>query len=219
MPEFRTPLPAILAATLEAAINRVLAMDEDSAHRLAKLDQRHVRLELQGLGIALQFSFSPQRVTVNTGVEDAPDTVIRGTPMALFALAAPDGEGSWGSAGSRVEISGDATLARDLERLFSRLDPDWETQMSRWFGDVLGEQLSTGARGAAGAIRETMMTLEDITSEFLHRPVSPLAQPQEIREFGQAIDSLRDATERLEARLRLVRERRANVADETKTDA
>jgi ubiquinone biosynthesis protein UbiJ len=117
-----------------------------------------------------------------------------------------------------VEISGDATLARDLERLFSRLDPDWETQMSRWFGDVLGEQMSTGARGAAGAIREAMTTLEDITSEFLHRPASPLAQPREIGEFGQAVDSLRDATERLEARLRIIRARRADIADEAKTD-
>lgn len=218
MSEFRTPLPAVLAATLEAAVNRVLAMDEGSMPRLAKLDRRHVRLELEGLGIALHFSFSPQRVTVRARSEDEADTVIRGTPIALFALAAPDGEGNWGSAESRVEISGDATLARDLERLFSRLDPDWEAQMSRWFGDVLGEQLSTGARSAAGAIRETMTTLEDITSEFLHRPVSPLAQPGEIREFSQGVDSLRDATERLEARLRIVLARRADVADELKTD-
>ena len=208
MPDYRTPLPAVLAATLEAAINRLLAMDEDSPRRLAALDQRRVRLELEGLGIILNFSFSPQRVTVSLDPSDEPDTVIKGSPVGLFAMAAPDGDGNWGTSASRVQISGDATLARDLERLFSRLEPDWDGQLSIWFGDVLGHQLSASARGVAGQMRETMATLEDIAGEFLQRPASPLAQQQEIREFGQTIDALRDATERLEARLRNLRARR-----------
>jgi ubiquinone biosynthesis accessory factor UbiJ len=121
----------------------------------------------------------------------------------------PEGEGRWGTPGSRVRIAGDATLARDLERLFSRLDPDWEAQLSDRFGDVLGHQIAAGARGAAGQLRETLATLEDMTAEFFQRPGSPLARTPEISTFGQSVDTLRDATERLEARLRLVRERRA----------
>lgn len=215
MPDYRTPLPAILAATLEAAINRVLAMDSDSPRRLAQLDQRRVRLELDGLGIVLHFSFSRQRIGVSLDAAGAADTVINGTPAALFAMAIPDGDGHWGSTGSRVRISGDATLARDLERLFSRLDPDWEGQLSNWFGDVLGHQLAAGGRSAAGTLRETVTTLEDSAGEFLRRPASPLAQQQEIRQFGQAIDALRDATERLEARLRIMRQRKARTAAES----
>ncbi len=218
MPDYRTPLPAILAATLEAAINRVLAMDKDSPRRLAQLDQRLVRLELEGLGIVLHFSFSRQRIRVSLEAEGAADTVINGTPAALFAMAIPDGDGHWGTRGSRVKISGDATLARDLERLFSRLDPDWEGQLSNWFGDVLGHQLAAGGRGAAGALRETLTTLEDTAGEFLQRPASPLAQQQEIRQFGQAVDTLRDASERLEARLRIIRQRRADAAAESRED-
>jgi ubiquinone biosynthesis protein UbiJ len=141
--------------------------------------------------------------------------VINGTPAALFAMAIPDGDGHWGSTGSRVRISGDATLARDLERLFSRLDPDWEGQLSNWFGDVLGHQLAAGGRSAAETLRETVITLEDTAGEFLQRPASPLAQQQEIRQFGQAIDALRDATERLEARLRIMRQRKARTTAES----
>ena len=40
MPEYRTPLPAILAGMLEASINRILALDEDSPVRLQRLDDR-----------------------------------------------------------------------------------------------------------------------------------------------------------------------------------
>ncbi len=213
MSDYRTPLPALLAATLEAAINRVLAMDDESLHRLDNLDQRRMRLELDGLGIVLNFFFTAQRVNVSLDAEGEADTVIKGSPPALFAMAIPDGAGNWGTAGSRVQISGDATLARDLERLFSRLDPDWEAQLSLWFGDVLGHQLFAGSRGAAGQMRETMTTLEEIAGEFLHRAASPLAQQAEIRGFAQAVDSLRDATDRLEARLRIIRERQVDAAE------
>ena len=209
MPDYRTPLPGILAATLEAAINRLLALDESSPRRLQQLQGKNVRLELEGLGIVLNFSFTMHRVQVNLDADGEPDTVISGSPAALFAMALPEGEGRWGTPGSRVRIAGDATLARDLERVFSRLEPDWEAQLSNRFGDVLGHQLAAGARGAAGQLRDTLATLEDMSGEFFQRPGSPLAQAAEMSNFGQSVDALRDATERLEARLRLVRESRA----------
>jgi ubiquinone biosynthesis protein UbiJ len=111
-----------------------------------------------------------------------------------------------------VRISGDATLARDVERLFSRLDPDWEGKLSNWFGDVAAHQLAVGARSAADHFRSTVTTLGDFTADFLRQPSSPLAQPAAIATFGQSVDALRDATDRLEARLRILRESRDKVA-------
>ena len=211
MTTYRTPLPGILAATLETSINQLLAMDEVSPKRLGLLDRRLVRLELEGLGLTLDFSFFPHRVKVSLDTDGTPDTVISGTPAALFAMAVPEADGSWGRPGSQVRISGDATLARDVERLFSRLDPDWEGKLSNWFGDVAGHQLAAGARSAASHFRSTVATLGDFTADFLRQPSSPLAQPAAIAAFGQAVDSLRDATDRLEARLRILRESRDKV--------
>jgi len=211
MPGYRTPLPRALASALEAAINRALSMDENSPLRLARLKDKLVRLELEGLGIVLSLRFTPYRVTVEPDDGAQADTVITGSPLALLTMAIPDDEGRWGTAGSGVQISGDAGLARDLERLFSRLDPDWEGQAAIWFGDTLGHQLSAGARGAFGEFRQTMRTLEGIAGEYLNRTTSPVARADDIEVFGQAIDSLRDATERLEARLRILRTRRSET--------
>ena len=211
MPTYRTPLPALLATTLEAGINRLLAMDEGSTSRLAAIKGRRVKVALEGLGIDLYFAFSEFRVAV--GLEDdgrdnrEPDAVISGSPFALFAMALPDDKEQWGRPGSGVRISGDALVARDLERLFSRLDLDWEEQLANWFGDVLGYQLASGVRGAAEQLRATMSSLEDMTAEFLQRPSGPVTRKDEVAEFGKAVDTLRDATGRLEARLRLLRER------------
>ena len=86
---YRTPLPGILAVMLETAINRILALDDQSGERLERLDDRMLRLDLEGVGITLFFGFSGRRVDVGTASEFEPDTTISGsrngfTPLVLW---------------------------------------------------------------------------------------------------------------------------------------
>ena len=155
MPEYRTPLPGILAAMLETAINRLLDLDGKTPSRLERLDGRMLQLDIEGVGITLYFAFNGPHVEVGTRSDYEPDTVIAGSPYALFSMAVPDEAGGWAAPESRVRISGDATLARDLERLFSRLDPDWEGRLSRVFGDVWGHQVAAGLRASAEQAKAT----------------------------------------------------------------
>jgi ubiquinone biosynthesis protein UbiJ len=208
-PTYRTPLPGLLATSMEAAINRLLATDQQSGERLNKLDGRRVRLQLQDLAITLDFLFTPYRVEVSLDCEPEADTVISGSMPALFAMALPDEGGRWGGPGSRVRISGDATLARDVERLFSRLDPDWEAGIAQFTGDVLAHQLASGLKSIAQSLRSTGGEMQQVATEFLHSEQSPLAKPDELRLYGDEVDRLRDATERLEARVRELVEKSA----------
>jgi ubiquinone biosynthesis protein UbiJ len=202
MTEYRTPLPGILAAMLETAINRLLDLDENTPGRLERLDGRMLQLDIEGVGITLFFAFNGQHVEVGTKSEYEPDTVISGSPYALFSMAVPEDIGSWGTPESRVTITGDANLARDLERLFSRLDPDWEGRLSRIFGDVWGHQVAAGLRAGAGQARESAESAGDMISEYLQRDQGPLLRPQEIENFASEVDETRAAAEQLEARIR-----------------
>ncbi len=201
MPEYRTPLPGILAAMLETGVNRILALDDNTPQRLSRLDDRMLRLDIEGLGISLFFAFDSRRVEVGTHSDYEPDTVISGSPVALFAMAVPDEAGYWGTPESRVTISGDANLARDLERLFSRLDPDWEGRLSRLLGDVWGHQVAAGLRAGAGQVRESAESAGQMISEYLQGSQSPVAREEEFLEFTEAVEETRDATDRLEAAL------------------
>jgi len=214
MPDYRTPLPSILANTLELAINRILALDDSSAERLQRLQDRLLRLDMETVGISLYFSFGSDRVEVAIDSDNEPDTTISGSPAALFAMAVPEGAGNWGTPDSRVTITGDATLARDLERLFSRLDPDWEATFSRMFGDVLGHQVATGLRSGADQAREAASNAAEMVSEFLKRNEGPLVEIADIRAFSDAVDETRDAVERLEARIKLMLEAQSPEGDE-----
>lgn len=201
MPDYRTPLPGILAAMLEAAVNRLLALDDASTERLQRLDGRMLQLDLEGVGITLYFAFSGRHVEVGTRSQFEPDTVIAGSPYALFEMAAPEEAARWGSPGSRVSISGDATLARDLEQLFSRLDPDWEGRLARLLGDVWGHQVAAGLRAGAGQLRRSAEDAGDMLGEYLRREGSAIVRSEEFEAFAAGVDELGEEVDRLESRL------------------
>ncbi len=201
MPEYRTPFPGIMAALLEAGINRVLSMDESTPRRLGRLADRMLQLDIEGIGITLFIAFTDRRVEVGTQSEHEPDTVISGSPLALFTMAVPDGPGNWVEPESRVTITGDANLARDLERLFSQLEPDWEGSLSRIFGDVWGHQVAAGLKAGAEHARESAGAAGEMVEEFIKREGGPLVRESELADFVGDIEETRDALEDLERRL------------------
>ena len=156
----------MLALSLETAINQVLHLDIESPSRVNKLEGRLLQLDLEGLNITLFFSFKHGNVRVRLEAEDAPDTTISGTPIALFSMAEPEAA-DWGLPDSKVHINGDASLARDLERIFSKLEPDWESPLSGLLGEVAGHQAAQGIRHGVESARETARAAGKILSEFM----------------------------------------------------
>ncbi|MDX2416927.1 MAG: SCP2 sterol-binding domain-containing protein [Xanthomonadales bacterium] len=166
MTEYITPLPGILAFALETAVNRVLQLDMESPARVEKLKGRLLQVNLEGLGITLFFTFKHGVVRVRLKAEGTPDTIISGTPVALFSMAEPE-EADWGLPDSKVQINGDASLARDLERIFRKLEPDWEGPLAGMFGDVAGHQLAQGLRQGAETARETARSASKVFSDII----------------------------------------------------
>jgi ubiquinone biosynthesis protein UbiJ len=166
MTEYLTPLPSLLAFALETAVNKVLQLDMESPDRVRKLEGRLLQLDLEGLGITLYFTFRHGVVRVRLQAEGAPDTVISGTPVALFSMAKPE-DADWGLPESKVHINGDASLARDLERIFNKLEPDWESPLAGLLGDVAGQQVAQGLRQGAETAKETVRTASRILSDII----------------------------------------------------
>lgn len=200
--QYKTPLPAALAAMLETGINAVLALDENSAVRLQRLEGRLLELELKGIGINLFITASDDRFRISTEHDGEVDTRISGTPGALFALGVPE----WGNARSDVEISGNANLARDLEALFSKMEPDWGEPLSQVFGDVIGHQIATAFKQGADWARDAATATATSMADFLRDESGMIVDRNSLDEFLDGVDQLRDAADRLEARLRRLRE-------------
>jgi ubiquinone biosynthesis protein UbiJ len=198
MSRYLTPLPGLLAGTIEGALARALALDDQAAERLGTLEGRCVQLALEGIGIDLFFTGTGAGLSVTAESEARPDTVIRGTPSALLALAVPD----WGASGSGVRIEGDAGTAQSLEKLFRRLDPDWERLMTQRFGDVVGHQLWRMVQDALNIGRRSVDLAGDQLGHFLREESGLLVTAEEVGQFTIEVDELREAVDRLESRLR-----------------
>ncbi len=209
MADYRTPLPGLLATALETGVNHVLALDEGSVERLERLEGKLLQLDLEGLAITLYFSFAYGAVEVDLDSDAEPDARVAGSPPALFALAAPDEAGDWGAPGSGVRIEGDATLARDLAKVFSQLEPDWRAPINGLLGDVVGYQVTEGLRRGAAGLRSTLRGVFDMTGRFLNEESNTLAAQDAVDEFNGGVDDLRDGVDRLEARLARAERRRA----------
>lgn len=201
MADYRTPLPALFAATLETAINRALALDTTSPQRLKRLQGRLLRVDLEGLGIELFLTFEYGSVLVSVNSERAADTVISGSPIALFMMAAPDEVGEWGLADSGVRIQGDANLARDLGNVFSQMDLDWEGPLNAILGDTLGFQLASGLRQGLAAAKTAAQSTAGQVQDFLRREQGPVVAKPEMREFSRDVRQLNQQLDRLEKRL------------------
>ena len=171
MAEYKTPLPGMLALSLETAINQVLQLDKDSPERVRKLQGRLLQVDLQGLGITLFFTFKYGNVKVSLDADTEPDTIISGTPVALFSMAEPE-DANWGLPESKVSINGDASLARDLERIFSKLDPDWESPLIGVLGDTAGYQAAQGIRHSVEAAKSTARTLGGMLSSYMNKDIN-----------------------------------------------
>jgi len=172
MAEYKTPFPGMLAMTLETAINQVLYLDNESPSRVKKLQGKLLQIDLKGLAITLFFTFKYGNVKVGLDADGEPDTIISGTPVALFSMAEPE-DVNWGLPESKVTINGDASLARDLERIFSKLDPDWESPLIGVLGETAGYQAAQGIRHGVEAAKSTARTLGDMLSSYINKDRTP----------------------------------------------
>ena len=199
-------LKPVAGRVLEAALNRALALDPDTRDGLRALDGRSVELTLESPPLALQLRVDGERLVV--GPVDAarePDLAVRSTLGALFAQlpaligglrrddAAPVGGG--------MRISGDADLARRLQRLAERFDPDWQQPFAAVFGDVVGVQIANACASALQQARTLGGNFAETTAEYVVEESRDVVGRDELAAFHDDVDALRDDFERLAARI------------------
>ena len=200
MGRYMTPLPGMLAGAIEFVLGQTSSLDADAAAKLKPLEGRWLKFALEGLQIDLWLSAEGERIRVLAEPEQQtlePDTEIAGSPGALLGMALP---GFGGSSGVRIE--GDARLAQQFQQAVKALDPDLEKGLTDYFGELLGPQMYRIASEALAFAGQTASTGGDQVSRWLREESRFIPRPDEWREFSDGVDSLREAVDRLESRVR-----------------
>ena len=194
-------LKPLAGRALEAALNRALALDLDTLHALKSLDGRQVALTVDAPALALQVTVAGDRLRVgpvDSGHE--PDLAVRTTLGGLLGQV-PFLRKDHATPVGRVRVSGDAELARRLQTLAERFDPDWQQPFVAVFGEIIGVQIANAARAALRQMRSTGASLAQNAAEFVTEESRDVVGRAELNAFHDDVDGLRDDVDRLQAKV------------------
>jgi ubiquinone biosynthesis accessory factor UbiJ len=211
MAEERKPnaLLAALGGALEVALNRGVALDADMRGQLAGLEGKRIGIELRRANLALAISVRDGQLRVGPHWEAPGDLNLLASPGSLlaFALRRSSEDGRERPAG-KVDISGDAELARRVEKLLRGFQPDIEEAFARTFGDVLGVPLARAVQRAFAWTRESAQAFAQDSADFLRDDTRDLIAQAQLDTFLDDVDTLRERTDRLAARVQRVAAKR-----------
>ena len=197
---------------LEIALNRALALDEDTRAALAPLDRQRVVLTLTSPPMAVQVQVQGDALRVGPPDGEAePDLGVRSTlagligqlPMFRRDDAPPVG---------KLRIEGDAELARRLQKLAQGFDPDWQLPFVRVFGDIAGVQV---AKALAAGLKQAQVAgrnLAETAAEYVTEESRDVVAKAELEAFHDDVDALRDDVERIAAKIARLRRERGDAA-------
>ncbi len=204
--DFADPVLARLEQALSAALSRLLRTDADTAARLAALEGCMIEIALRDSARSAYALPGAHGVTLKRRHEGAVAVKVSGRLADFLAYARASRRGDSLGAG-RIEIAGDLAIAQQVQALLAELSIDWEELLSRTIGDVPAHQVGRAARAVFAFGFSALAKLERDAADYLKHESRLVASRQELEQFGRAVFTLADDVERLEARIKRLRER------------
>lgn len=197
-------LPSLVKSTLGrllgGVLDRIVRLDPNFAEQLAPLQGRRLEFHLTAPPLAFAATWQDGRFQIGPVPQSGEgDLSLSASLGALLSQLLPGREAT--ATVGRMRISGDAELARRLQQLVQRYDPDVEGLFVSTFGEVLGVQLAQGLKQALDRLRHAGKAAARDGAQFLTEESRDLVARAELEAFCDDVDDLRDAVERLERKI------------------
>jgi ubiquinone biosynthesis accessory factor UbiJ len=199
-----TPASAIFDR-LSALLNRNVAQSERASALARQLEGRGLSLVFEGTPITFFVRVADGRITLDTRDAVAVDATLAGSPLSLLSLVGPDAEDRL--RGSSIRIAGDAEVAQRFRDLLQLAQPDFEEELSRVVGDVAAHQVANAVRNVFDWGRKAADSFSTNVAEYLQEEGRDVPSRVEVEEYLEAVDQLREATDRFDARLSRIESR------------
>ena len=189
--------PTWLAA-IEAMLNRSIASQTRGLALARRLEGKSLQIDVEEL-FRLRATCVGARLALTVGDDAAADAVLAGSPAVLLRLLTTDAAQAAG-AGS-VQVRGDAETAGAYRQLLHLARPDLEEEIAQVLGDLPARRAGNFARAAFTWVRHAWRTFGENLAEYLQEESRVVVSKPELEEFLRAVDTLREAADRLEVRI------------------
>ena len=187
--------------TLQAALNRALALDPELPSRLRAFEGKVIALEFSGINQTLYLLPHEGGLDVKCQIDGAPDATLRGSPIAMCKMGLSRDVAPLLLKGE-VEIIGDMRLGRAFKAMLAEMDIDWEEQLSHITGDALAHELVRQGKKFLQWGKTSGESLALDVSEYLQEESRDVVTAAELQQFYDEVDELRADVERLAAKLK-----------------
>jgi len=186
---------------VEIGSNQLLRMDGDVLNHCEKISGCCIAIHLKDIDKTLYCQ--PGSWGINLSLEKPNkdiDATISGRVMALVNLSLQQ-EKIATSIKERVEITGNAQVAQQFQKILSELDIDWEEQIAQITGDVLAVKITRTANSVHNWLKNSLESFVLNSRDYVQHEVPMTPTVFEFSEFKQNVSTIRDDVERLEAKL------------------
>jgi ubiquinone biosynthesis protein UbiJ len=188
---------SLLLSPIEFALNKALEQDGETQAKLVSFDQRRIAVIINNIDTTLAIFFNKQKLELSNDTPDSADLIISGDAFTLAKLGS-DPESLFSA---EIDINGDVQFAKQLKDLLEGFDFDWEAQLAKFTGDTLAYPIAHSLKQAGSWIKTTHQSLQLSTVEYLKEEAQLLPDKSQIKDYLNAIDTLRADFDRLEARI------------------
>ena len=185
---------------LSATLSKLPANDPELLAELSNLQDRCLAIKVLGLEQTIYIRIELDAVVLTQEPPANIDVQIEGAPMALLGLLfAKDAMQSAQSSG--IKIQGDLRTARQFSETMANLEIDWEDILAQYVGDFPALQLGRAMKGFWGWRKRVHESWQAAATEYMQEEARSLPTRVEVERFLDDVDKLRDAVERLAARM------------------
>lgn len=194
------PIVQQAAPALEKAINMALSLDPGAQKYLKPLEGCVLQIYFTAAKRSIFFTAQDSKVALLNN-HDSPDVTLSGKMIAFVKLAYTDDKQQLFRS-KEIELAGDAVRAQQIQRFMANIKLDWEALLAEVVGDVPAHALSTSIRQGIGWGKSLSSNFLTDLEEFIKYELRLLPnKAQGLKQFD-AIDQLRAASDRLEARIK-----------------
>ena len=190
----------LLMSALETALNKFLALDQNSSSFLAPLAGKIIAVNISTFNETIYLCPTNNSIQLLDYSPDQPHTQLSGSVFAL-GLMGLSSKPMRSIFSGEVKIEGDMNTGRKFQELFAKLDINLEQQLARFTGDTIAHNISQFFRAGQNWSKESIETFRLNASEFLQEETRDLPAGPEVDIFYRQIDELRTDFDRLQSRV------------------
>lgn len=182
-----------------SVLNRNIRETTPARELCNKLDGSVIAVRVRNTALATWFIVHDDVLELTTDHDGEPDVLISGSLLTLARMAGESGVGALRD--GSLELTGDAHTAERFQRLLAYARPDPEEELSGLVGDAAAHRVGNIVRGVGGWARDARSTMGANIREYLQEESRDAPSRYEVERFTQQVNTLRDDTDRLEARI------------------